>query len=241
MCLRVTVEMHLNYSYSKEHLTEFSPPTLAHWGRWWGPHWTGWARQWSGCFRSWSSCCLPSVRTSGPPVAGRFAVGRRSYFDFLSDQFYQKNSWDSWLPESRGTQTRWVCLPPGSRRRTRPFCWIRNVKTYLERQSGVTWYSDRSLWLKSPPVGSRLFSLIVSGCYWYRAAGQPSAPFLRDTEGLGCNLAENIFLQCRNKERLAIYLEIVDIRKEMARLLVQGGRPRGGDEALCELHAELRV
>ena len=82
----------LSCSCSIKRPTEFSPPTRERWGRWWGPRWTGWSRQWSGCCRSWSSC-LQRVRPSGPPVADRFVVGRRSYFDFLSDQFYQKNSW----------------------------------------------------------------------------------------------------------------------------------------------------
>ena len=193
--------MHLNCSCSKEHQTESSPPTRERWGHLWGPRWTGWSRQWSGCCRSWSSC-LPSVRTWGPPVAGegagRFDVGRRSYFDFLSDQFYQRNNWDCGLQGSQGTQPRSMCWPPGSRR-TRP----------------VYWCSDRRLWL-----GSKLSWLIVSDCCW--CTGAASHPFLRDSEGLGgWNLAEKIRLFIEQEgRRWSQYLLIVDVWKQPIWLLV---------------------
>ena len=158
--------MHLNCSCSKEHQTESSPPTRERWGHLWGPRWTGWSRQWSGCCRSWSSS-LRRARPSGPPGADRFVVGRRSYFDFLSDQFYQKNSWDCGQPGSPGPQPRSECWPPGNSRGRRA-CW----------QSGRK--------LGSPLGGSRLSWMIVAGCCWCSAA---SLLFLPDTEGLGGNLA----------------------------------------------------
>ena len=166
-CLQLTLlSCPLSCSCSKERPTEFSPPTRARWGRWWGPRWTGWSRQWSGCCRSWSSS-LQRVRPSGPPAAGRSVVGRRSYFDFLSDQFYQKNSWDCGQPGSPGPQPRSVCWPPGSSR-GRLVCWRPGKRP------------------GAPPGGNRRSWMIVAGCCWCSAASPLS---LLDIEGLAGNLA----------------------------------------------------